>query len=77
VETPDLTEAKRVLVGLGLDDVTPDGRGLTAPLDGVAPEDVCAALVRAGVRVRGFGTEVGTLEEGFVALTGEGFDVGE
>jgi ABC-2 type transport system ATP-binding protein len=41
----------------------------------VAPEDVVAALVAAGVRVRGFALEEVSLEERFVALTGEGFDV--
>jgi ABC-2 type transport system ATP-binding protein len=45
------------------------------PADGVAPEEVVAALVAAGVRVRGFATEQLSLEERFVALTGEGFDV--
>lgn len=34
-----------------------------------------AALVQAGVRVRGFGVERASLEDAFVALTGEGFDV--
>lgn len=34
-----------------------------------------AALVAAGVRVRGFGVERASLEDAFVALTGEGFDV--
>jgi ABC-2 type transport system ATP-binding protein len=43
--------------------------------DGAAPEAVVAALVAAGVRVRGFATEQLSLEERFVALTGEGFDV--
>ena len=42
---------------------------------GVEPEAVVAALVAAGVRVRGFATEQASLEERFVALTGEGFDV--
>ncbi len=42
---------------------------------GVEPEAVVAALVAAGVRVRGFATEQVSLEERFVALTGEGFDV--
>ncbi|MCB5292838.1 ABC transporter ATP-binding protein [Arthrobacter sp. SO3] len=41
----------------------------------VAPEAVVEALVAAGVRVRGFATEQVSLEERFVALTGEGFDV--
>ena len=36
-----------------------------------------AALVHAGVRVRGFGTERASLEDVFVALTGEGFDVAQ
>ncbi|WP_354641965.1 ABC transporter ATP-binding protein [Kitasatospora camelliae] len=36
---------------------------------------LCGALVGAGVRVHGFGLERGTLEDAFVALTGEGFDV--
>ena len=50
----------------------PDG----STADGVpAPEAVVAALVAAGVRVRGFATEQVSLEERFVALTGEGFDV--
>ncbi|WP_090954317.1 ABC transporter ATP-binding protein [Arthrobacter sp. ov118] len=40
-----------------------------------APEAVVAALVAAGVRVRGFATEQVSLEDRFVALTGEGFDV--
>ncbi|HSK25743.1 MAG TPA: ATP-binding cassette domain-containing protein [Jiangellales bacterium] len=40
-----------------------------------AAEDVVAALVAAGVRVRGFAIERPSLEERFVALTGEGFEV--
>ncbi|MEO3931772.1 ATP-binding cassette domain-containing protein [Micrococcaceae bacterium Sec7.4] len=57
------------------------GEVLYAPLPAgagngaVAPEAVVAALVAAGVRVRGFATEQVSLEERFVALTGEGFDV--
>ena len=39
------------------------------------PEQVVAALVADGVRVRGFAVEQESLEERFVALTGEGFDV--
>ncbi|MET1021248.1 MAG: ATP-binding cassette domain-containing protein [Arthrobacter sp.] len=57
------------------------GEVLYAPLPAeasngaVKPEAVVAALVAAGVRVRGFATEQVSLEERFVALTGEGFDV--
>jgi ABC-2 type transport system ATP-binding protein len=39
------------------------------------PEDIVAALVRDGIRVRGFSVESGSLEDRFVELTGEGFDV--
>jgi ABC-2 type transport system ATP-binding protein len=47
----------------------------TAGAGAVAPEAVVAPRVAAGVRVRGFATEQVCLEERFVALTGEGFDV--
>ncbi len=65
----------------GSDTSGSDGDVLYAPLPagsgdgGVPPEAVVAALVAAGVRVRGFATEQVSLEERFVALTGEGFDV--
>jgi ABC-2 type transport system ATP-binding protein len=42
-----------------------------------APEDMVAELVKAGVRVRGFAVERESLEDRFVALTGEGFDVAQ
>ncbi|CAH0251421.1 Daunorubicin/doxorubicin resistance ATP-binding protein DrrA [Arthrobacter sp. Bi83] len=42
-----------------------------------APESIVAALVADGVRVRGFTVERGSLEDRFVALTGEGFDVAQ
>jgi ABC-2 type transport system ATP-binding protein len=48
---------------------------VTAP--NLPPEDVVAALVGAGVRVRGFAVVHTSLEERFVALTGEGFDVAQ
>lgn len=41
------------------------------------PEDIVAGLVAAGVRIRGFSVERESLEERFVALTGEGFDVAQ
>jgi ABC-2 type transport system ATP-binding protein len=41
----------------------------------VAAEAVVAALVADGVRVRGFTVERASLEDLFVELTGEGFDV--
>lgn len=49
--------------------------GRADPADRVDLADLNAALVGAGVRVRGFGLERASLEDAFVALTGEGFDV--
>ncbi|MFF0204088.1 ABC transporter ATP-binding protein [Streptomyces sp. NPDC005017] len=75
VTTPDTAEAARVLKEQGVGDVVADGDRVT----GEPPErelaEINASLVRAGVRVRGFGVERASLEEAFVALTGEGFDV--
>nr|WP_190060785.1 ABC transporter ATP-binding protein [Streptomyces echinoruber] len=78
VTTPDAGEAARVLKEQGVGDVVVTGDRVT----GEPPEpdrrdlaDLNAALVAAGVRVRGFGVERASLEEAFVALTGEGFDV--
>ncbi|MFF0746399.1 ABC transporter ATP-binding protein [Streptomyces sp. NPDC004111] len=45
------------------------------PDPGAALAGLNAALVHAGVRVTGFGMERASLEDAFVALTGEGFDV--
>ncbi|WP_374946121.1 ATP-binding cassette domain-containing protein [Agreia sp.] len=55
---------------------SPVGTTLSAALpETVAAEDIVAALVAAEVRVRGFSVEHASLEDLFVALTGEGFDV--
>ena len=87
VLTPDAGAATDVLVRLGLSAAAGNGSAgraagevLYAALpaagaEAVAPEVIVAALVAAGVRVRGFATEQVSLEERFVALTGEGFDV--
>ena len=44
-------------------------------LNGVTPEKIVEELVGAGVPVRGFTVGAPELEELFVSLTGEGFDV--
>ncbi|WP_424891415.1 ABC transporter ATP-binding protein [Streptomyces sp. XH2] len=77
VTTPDTAEAVRVLKEHGLNDLTVDDDRVTGELPAVVRElaDLNAALVRAGVRVRSFGTARASLEDAFVALTGEGFDV--
>ncbi|MFI2562777.1 ABC transporter ATP-binding protein [Paenarthrobacter sp. NPDC018779] len=77
VTTPDVGKATHVLARLGLVPVpapTP-GTVLGGGLDGLAPEAIVAALVGDGVRVRGFSVENASLEERYVSLTGEGFDV--
>ncbi|MFJ9565548.1 ABC transporter ATP-binding protein [Streptomyces fuscichromogenes] len=75
VTTPDPGEAARVLKEQGVADVVVAEDRVT----GEPPErdlaEVNAALVTAGVRVRGFVVERASLEDAFVALTGEGFDV--
>jgi ABC-2 type transport system ATP-binding protein len=77
--TPDTDAARRVLAERGLtpDPLTADTPDtVTAALPAAfAVEELTAALVAAGVRVRGIGTSGETLEDRFVALTGEGFDV--
>ena len=75
VETTDPAHGVRVLAALGLTDVDTDGRAVSALLDSAAPEAVLAALVRDGVPVRQFTVDAPGLEDVFVSLTGEGFDV--
>jgi ABC-type multidrug transport system ATPase subunit len=91
VVTPDPAAARAVLDALGLPavdarsgtgdagtrDVAHTETTVSAELSvpGVYPETVTAALVSAGVRVRGIAVVGASLEERFVALTGEGFDV--
>lgn len=79
VTTPDTGDAVRVLKELGVTDlVVTEDRVTGEPPDAEAGTDLAelnAALVGAGVRVRGFGVERASLEDAFVALTGEGFDV--
>ncbi|MER6581854.1 ABC transporter ATP-binding protein [Nonomuraea sp. NPDC001023] len=75
VETPDVADAARVLGGLGLADVRRGDADVTAELGGNAPERINAALVGEGVAVRGLAVLRPSLEDVFVGLTGEGFDV--
>ena len=65
--------APRPAQGAGADDAAL----VTARLSGdsPAPDAIVAALVRDGVRVRGFAVRRTSLEQRFVELTGEGFDV--
>nr|WP_035875977.1 ATP-binding cassette domain-containing protein [Cryobacterium sp. MLB-32] len=81
LRTPDMDRAMTTLTQVGLAPVLTDVPGedprITAPFPGAQrnPDAVVAALISAGVRIRGFAVEEPSLEERFVALTGEGFDV--
>jgi len=87
VRTPDPDDARRILGSLGLSpsdgpgdprDGGARGDSVMAELPpGLPAEAVTEALVVGGVRVRGIAVEGATLEDRFVALTGEGFDVAE
>ncbi|MGW8379242.1 ABC transporter ATP-binding protein [Streptomyces sp. ODS28] len=78
VTTPDTSEAARVLKERGLTGIAVDGDEVTGELPATDPPDLAAlnaALVHAEVRVRGFGLHRASLEDVFVSLTGEGFNV--
>ncbi|KOX33525.1 MULTISPECIES: ABC transporter ATP-binding protein [Streptomyces] len=75
VTTPDAGDAARVLKEQGAADVVVDEDRVTAEPPERDLAEVNAALVAARVRVRGFTLERASLEDAFVALTGEGFDV--
>jgi len=75
VDTSQPGRAAQVLAGLGLTECSAGGDAAGAVLGSAAPESVCAALVQSGVPVRQFVVEQPGLEELYLALTGEGFDV--
>ena len=84
LRTPDPNAAIDVVAGLGLDakrEPTHEGEdpqlSVVLGSDAQMPERIVEALVRAGVRVRGFVVKEPSLEERFVALTGEGFDLAQ
>ena len=75
VETDRPEDAARVLRDLGLTEVLVETRSAVGTLGKLAPEKVVAALVHDGVPVAGFVIERPSLEDLFVSLTGEGFNV--
>jgi ABC-2 type transport system ATP-binding protein len=82
VSTPDTQLAAGVLEKLGLSvQPTTETSELVALFGDksagkpVEPDVLVAALVKAKVRVRGFAVETTSLEDRFVSLTGEGFNV--
>jgi len=71
LEVSDVAEASRVLSGLGVRSVTPDGgRGLIVDMDGTPRTEVVASLVRAGVGVDRV-VPRRRLEDAFLALVGD------
>ena len=75
VETDQPEAAAVVLTELGLREVRVRDRAVVGRLDRVSPEKVVAACVYQGVPVLGFRVATPSLEDVFVAMTGEGFDV--
>jgi ABC-2 type transport system ATP-binding protein len=67
--------AAEVMTELGLTAVHVEAHEALGVLGKVAPEKVVAACVHRGLAVTGFVVEAPSLEDTFVALTGEGFDV--
>jgi lantibiotic transport system ATP-binding protein len=74
VSTDQPQDAVKVLTELGAIDIATTPDGVTATMGAVPPEQTVASLVLAGVPVKGF-AQSADLEDLFVSLTGEGFDV--
>jgi ABC-2 type transport system ATP-binding protein len=75
ITTSEPDKAAAVLREHGLADVGTGADRADALLGSAVPEELVTALVRADVPVRGFAVQEAELEDVFVALTGEGFDV--
>ncbi len=75
VRTPQPDLAVKVLTELGLTELRQDGQQVSADLGAMQPELICERLVLAGVPVAGLETPRRSLEDEFVELTGEGFNV--
>ncbi len=75
VRTPEPARTAEMLGKLGLADVAAAADEVSAILGMQLPEKVNADLVHAGIAVAGLETVRPSLEELFVELTGEGFDV--
>ena len=83
IETPDVQLAHDVLARMGtLGTLNAEHRAtgdgwIDIELGTTLPEQIATALVHANVRLRSMSETRPSLEETFVALTGEGFDVAE
>lgn len=74
--TNETDKAIATLASLGIA-AKSDGRAITATIaaGSHAPEEIVKALVTAGVGVQSFSLDAPKLEDRFVSLTGEGFEV--
>jgi ABC-2 type transport system ATP-binding protein len=77
VRTAQAELAAKVLADLGLTEIRQAAGEVSADLGTLTPDYVCERLVHAGVPVSGLDTPGRSLEDEFLQLTGEGFDVGE
>jgi ABC-2 type transport system ATP-binding protein len=75
VRTAQAEQAAKVFGTLGLADIQSAGGEVSAQLADQSPERICRELVLADVGVAGLDTPRPNLEDLFVGLTGEGFDV--
>jgi ABC-2 type transport system ATP-binding protein len=75
VTSSEPENAAKVLRDQNLAGVETRPGGAEALLGPARPEALVAALVQAGVPVRGFTVQEADLEDVFLSLTGEGFDV--
>jgi ABC-type multidrug transport system ATPase subunit len=75
IDTDRPEDAGRVLAELGLSEIKTSPGSVTANLGDVAVEKIMPNLVNAYVPVLGFAVLRPSLEDVFVSLTGEGFDV--
>ena len=75
IRTAQPGEAAATLTALGLADIRSADGEVSAQLADQSPERICRELVLAGVGVAGLDTPRPNLEDLFVGLTGEGFDV--
>jgi len=74
VDTPDGPLAAAMLTARGLNPAATDGH-VNVDIGATVPHELCRDLVQGGVRVNGFVVTRPSLEDLFVGLTGEGFDV--